>query len=274
MSLLLNGLAAGVLWLSSQLSLENPNSQALDWAADFQVLRGVTITVDPGHGGQKKYPPWIYTGGTSGVCTGQTESEVNLRVGLALAHELQRYGAQVILTRGQDSRVSDQPTVKKEVGRRVEIAKEYSSSYLISVHHNQGSKHRPYIDYSLVLFQSSNQSSLILAQTITKHLQKNLDIPSVTPMSGNQFILLRSATMPSVIVEGCFLSCPTQDYKLALPSYNELEGKAIARGLLEAHIRIKVDSWIKTTKSFFKLVKVSKIKESTSKKKSSKRRRH
>src|SRR5262252_3587173 len=67
-------------------------------------LDGAIIVVDPGHGGQRYSKS--YTGGTRGVVSKLTESELNLRVAVELAKLLKKNGATVYLTRDADHRLS------------------------------------------------------------------------------------------------------------------------------------------------------------------------
>jgi N-acetylmuramoyl-L-alanine amidase len=67
-------------------------------------LTGAVIVVDPGHGGQRYSKS--YTGGTHGVVSRLTESELNLRVAVELAKLLKENGATVYLTRVADHRLS------------------------------------------------------------------------------------------------------------------------------------------------------------------------
>src|SRR5437588_3216464 len=67
-------------------------------------LAGAVIVVDPGHGGQRYSKS--YTGGTRGVASGLTESELNLRVAVELAKLLKEKGATVYMTREADHRLS------------------------------------------------------------------------------------------------------------------------------------------------------------------------
>src|SRR3954449_12287286 len=67
-------------------------------------LKGAIIVVDPGHGGQRYSKS--YTGGTRGVVSGLTESELNLRVAFELEKLLKENGATVFMTRVADHRLS------------------------------------------------------------------------------------------------------------------------------------------------------------------------
>src|SRR5581483_1186170 len=67
-------------------------------------LAGAVVVVDTGHGGQRYSKS--YTGGTRGVTSGLTESELNLRVAIQLATLLTDNGATVYMTRVGDHRLS------------------------------------------------------------------------------------------------------------------------------------------------------------------------
>src|SRR5436190_19639137 len=80
--------------------------------ADSGPLKGAIIVVDPGHGGQRYSKS--YTGGTRGVVSRQTESELNLRVALELQKLLKEQGAAVYLTRAADHRLSPEGSSNKD----------------------------------------------------------------------------------------------------------------------------------------------------------------
>jgi N-acetylmuramoyl-L-alanine amidase len=71
---------------------------------EAKPLAGAVIVVDPGHGGQRYSKS--YTGGTRGVDSKLTESELNLRVAFELAKALKENGATVYMTREADHRLS------------------------------------------------------------------------------------------------------------------------------------------------------------------------
>src|SRR3954462_15539241 len=71
---------------------------------DPAPLKGAVLVVDPGHGGQRYSKS--YTGGTRGVVSGLTESELNLRVAFELEKLLKENGATVFMTRVADHRLS------------------------------------------------------------------------------------------------------------------------------------------------------------------------
>ena len=83
------------------------------------TLNGLTIVIDPGHGG--------YDTGTIGV-SGTEEKRVTQRTSELLANKLSSAGANVILTRNMDTFVSLQ--------KRVSISHQYNADAFISVHYD------------------------------------------------------------------------------------------------------------------------------------------
>jgi N-acetylmuramoyl-L-alanine amidase len=100
-------------------------------------LKGAVIVVDPGHGGQRYSRS--YTGGTRGVVSRLTESELNLRVALELAELLKEKGATVYLPREGDHRLSPEGSSNKdELHARIDFFEHHRTHFFLSVHHNAG----------------------------------------------------------------------------------------------------------------------------------------
>src|SRR5437764_1111152 len=114
------------------------------FAADVRAdgpkpLAGAVIVVDAGHGGQRYSKS--YTGGTRGVNSGLTESELNLRVALELAMLLRDQGATVHMTRVADHRLSREGSSNKdELHARIDFFEHYNVHFFLSVHHNAGGR--------------------------------------------------------------------------------------------------------------------------------------
>src|SRR5438477_6058818 len=105
--------------------------------AEPAPLKGAVIVVDPGHGGQRYSRS--YTGGTRGVSSGLTESELNLRVALELARLLREKGATVYLTREADHRLSREGSSNRdELHARIDFFEHHNCHFFLSVHHNAG----------------------------------------------------------------------------------------------------------------------------------------
>ncbi len=193
-------------------------------------LSGVTICVDPGHGGEGDEPG--YTGGTTGVATGQTEGDVNLRVGLILRQYLQAAGANVVMTRISDNRCTEDGTCQRdELDFRPNTAKRANADFFISVHHNEATN-KPSVNYTAVFYPKSNSSAVPLAENVSSSVARYLGIRNVGAKVGDYRVLNQLGNIPGIIVEASFMSNPTEDQRLANLSYNKMEAKAIATGIL------------------------------------------
>lgn len=191
-------------------------------------LSGMKICIDAGHGGQY-LSKTHYTGGTVGVATGQTESDVNLRVSLILQHYLKAAGATVIMTRTCDSRCTRDTGKTAELDFRSDTANASGADLFISVHHNQATNRTA--NYTAVFYPKGTNASTSLAENISSAVSKYLGTDNVGAKSGDYRVLDR-IRMPGVIVEASFMSNPTEDQRLAQLSYNKMEAKAIATGIL------------------------------------------
>ena len=84
-----------------------------------QPLKDITITIDAGHGGKEL--------GAIG-CLGDCEKDINLKIAKFLQEELLKRGANVIMTREDDSNPS--------LRQRVEISNNANSMIFLSLHNN------------------------------------------------------------------------------------------------------------------------------------------
>lgn len=193
-------------------------------------LRGMRICVDPGHGGQARWDKVLYTGGTVGVATGQTESDVNLRVSLILREYLRSAGAEVIMTRIDDERVTCGWGDKDdELDCRRNMANGKNADLFISVHHNEGTNRGT--NYGAVFYPSGTANSVSLADNIASACGKYMGMENIGAKAGS-YRVFHGLRMPGVIVEASFMSCHEEDKRLISLAYNKLEAKGIATGIL------------------------------------------
>jgi N-acetylmuramoyl-L-alanine amidase len=204
-------------------------SPILAFASSNRPLDGVKICVDPGHGGQY-LTKTHYTGGTIGVATGQTESDVNLRVALILREYLKSAGAQVFMTRLSDERCQGDTCKRAELDFRSDVANQNNADLFISVHHNEATGN-PGTNYTAAFYPKGSSTAISLAENISNAVSKYIGTSNVGAKIGD-YRVLNQIRMPGVIVEASFLSNPTEDQRLAQLSYNKMEAKAIATGIL------------------------------------------
>ncbi|MEI7634685.1 MAG: N-acetylmuramoyl-L-alanine amidase [bacterium] len=205
------------------------------YATSQKPLAGVKICVDPGHGGQTMWSKVSYTGGTQGVVTGQTESDVNLRVALLLKQYLEEAGAQIFMTRVSDDRVSGDSGKTGELDQRSRIANSKNSDLFISIHHNEG--YNRSANYTVVFYPGGMPRASVLAENIASAVSRYLGTQNVGAKTGSSYRVLKGVKMPGVIVESSFMSCPQEDLRLQSLAYNKMQAKAIATGILN-YVRV------------------------------------
>jgi N-acetylmuramoyl-L-alanine amidase len=212
--------------------------------------------VDPGHGGQIWGATRGYTGGTRSKVTDQNESDANLRVGLYLWDLLTQAGAEVVMTRTFETRLSAdcyaspdtdeyKANRREELNIRCRVAEANNSDFLISIHHNAGGG--PDTNFATAFFfegGGSGQNEVKhspeavemakkLASAITDSLGSKLSLPTRPARHGNYHVL-RETSLPAVIVECSFMWNVKQSEWMEDLAYSRLAAIAIFEGILKA----------------------------------------
>ena len=227
---LIGGLLAVAAWQRGQSALA---PQEIPHAPEpAGPLAGLTILVDPGHGG--------YDGGARCRDSGLWEKELNLQVALKLEASLQQRGAQVIMTRRTDTDLCSEPRPatltkkRQDMLARVAMATEGSADLLLSVHMNE---YRSRAESGpQVFYRAGSDDSRLLAGCLQEALIAALQPPKArTAMAGDYFIL--QLEIPSALVECGFISNAAEERRLLDPAYQEQLAGAIAEGVCE-YVRI------------------------------------
>jgi N-acetylmuramoyl-L-alanine amidase len=174
-------------------------------------LRGLTITVDPGH------PPAGATGPTN-----LYEGEAVLQVGLRLRDLLTQAGANVVMTRTTPDPV--------ELGLRPIISRRANANAFVSIHLNAFPDGvNPFVNNgSLTLYFWPHSIPLGVAT------QAGLLAEMGLRDNGTKFqniAVARGTWMPSILTEGAFIIMPDQEAAIRTPTYREAYATAILRGL-------------------------------------------
>ena len=191
-------------------------------------LAGLTILVDPGHGG--------YDGGARCRDSGVWEKALNLAVGLRLEEALSGRGARVVMTRREDVDLTSEPRPagltkkRQDMQARVDLARQQAADMVISVHMNEyrsRSESGPHVFY-----RAGSDSGRLLAGCVQAALIAELN-PSRerTAMAGDYFIL--QLDVPSILVECGFISNAEEERLLLDSAYQERLAEAIAQGVVE-----------------------------------------
>lgn len=182
--------------------------------ATTNELEGKTIVVDPGHGGTDP--------GASG--NGIIEKNLILDVGLLAKIKLQSAGATVVMTRDTD--------VFIPLEGRVEKAHEVNANAFVSIHANANPNSSPHGTETYWNSTYTSIESKELAEKIQKHLIKNLKTKDRGVKQAG-FKVIKTSTMPSVLVELGFISNPTEAAKMKTDQFKEASANAIYQGLIE-----------------------------------------
>ena len=197
-------------------------------------LEGLTIVVDPGHGGRADRAGW------KRGPTGLREAEVNLRVAHVLRGFLAAAGVNVVLTRDADEYLDADD--QADLLARVAIANELRADLFLSIHHNASDKSAE-TNYTSVFYHGPpdhSPASLDVARHLLAGLQDALRLEqqlncgvvsdhAIYP--GNGFAVLREAEVPAVLTESSFHSNPAEERRLRDPVYNRREAYGLFLGL-------------------------------------------
>src|SRR5947209_14823000 len=193
-------------------------------------LAGAVIVVDPGHGGQRYSDS--YTGGTRGVVSGLTESELNLRVALELEKLLKENGATVYLTRRADHRLSREGSSNKdELHARIDFFEHHNAHFFLSVHHNAG---KPGAGHTALFKHNAADDTLYeaLARDVNDALVGAVPGPKL-PLIKGSYHILRETAIPGTISEAGFMTDKTFDELSTRPDYPKREAAAIRKGAVK-----------------------------------------
>lgn len=174
------------------------------------TLNGLTITVDPGHGGNDR--------GTTGA-RGTLEKTVTLKTAELLATKLQAAGATVHLTRESDHYISLQKRVSKSI--------ENDADAFISLHYDAN------LDASIAGFTTyyQHQNQKDFAKSINHALGSTLSIKNRGAQSAD-FYVLRENEENAILIELGFLSNPSEELMINNNNFREQASYAIYQGVL------------------------------------------
>lgn len=138
-----------------------PAAMALiDEDIDTQSNEGITLCLDPGHGGAES--------GTLNYNGTGLEKDYNLKIAKYCYDELQKYNCKVVMTRSTDKYMT--------LEERAEYAKQQGAQYLISFHLNASVSHKAY--GAEVYYPNTNwrpdisEKGKVMAQSIQNELVK------------------------------------------------------------------------------------------------------
>ena len=179
------------------------------------------IVIDAGHGG---FDPGKEGSG------GEDEKNINLKIASYLQQYLEQSGANVIMTRTDDSALGT--TKKEDMSKRRSLIEDSGADISISVHQNSYSGAG--VSGAQVFYYSESPEGERLARCVQDSLKNTLDKSNKRqPKPNDSYYLLKSENMPSIIVECGFLSNPSEEASLNSGEYQQKTAWAIYKGILE-----------------------------------------
>lgn len=177
-----------------------------------QHLKNKTIIIDAGHGG--------HDSGTIGV-NGTLEKNLTIRTANLAYNKLKAAGANVFLTRSNDTYIS--------LASRVSTAHYRDADAFVSIHYDSSPNSNT---RGVSTFYYNSLKDQALAASIQKELVKETNFTNRGTRFGN-FHVLRENKRPSVLIELGFLSNRTEEMTMNTSNYQEKASQAVYQGLLQ-----------------------------------------
>ena len=194
-------------------------------SAPTLLLEGLTVALDPGHGG--------YDGGARARDSGRWEKDLTLQIALAMEQELLRQGAQVVLTRREDVCLSEGDTATKarkraDLQKRLDIADEAGADVFLSIHLNE---YRSRAESGpQVFYQQGAEAGKGLAEALQRSMIAVLKPEKERKAMAGDYYVLRGK-LPSALVECGFLSNAREEKLLLTKDYHLKIAQAVSLGL-------------------------------------------
>lgn len=223
-------------WWVSRMDLGKTIEPAFRPELIADIKPFTTVILDPGHGGQDKGAASRY----------ELEKNFALDVARRVRNELQKAGVKVQMTRNSDDFV--------ELHDRAAVGNARQDAIFVSLHFNASPnlsaegleifcitpRGSPSTEYDELLVRDMVQEygnenelqSFTLANTIYHSLHGSLKMTD-RGVKRARFAVLRLSKLPSVLVEGGFLTNPTDARLIATKDWRDTYARAIATGILE-----------------------------------------
>jgi N-acetylmuramoyl-L-alanine amidase len=225
--------------LIAQFDLDKTVSPLLFPSRYLEPKRITTICLDPGHGGRD-------AGNRVGGFFGHNEKTYTLLLALELRDQLKQAGFNVILTRSRDTFV--------ELPLRPAMASKAGADLFVSLHFNATQTGKNEVagpetycitplgaassnaqgegaDHGATTANRVEKKSLLFAYQIQKSLVRILCVND-RGVRRARFAVLRDAQMPAILIEGGYMTNPTEGKKIYDPAWRRQMATAIVKGIL------------------------------------------
>ena len=207
------------------IGLAMPSGTQSAQPAASDSLAGLTVAIDPGHGG--------YDGGARARESGVWEKEVTLQIAQQVEQTLAERGAAVLLTRTEDSCLvedgSGKARKRADLQARLDMAQAAGADVFLSIHLNE------YRDRTesgpQVFYQHGADAGRLLAGAMQEALIRELKPARVRQANAGDYYVLRNTALPAALVECGFLSNAEEEKLLLDETYQRRIAQAVAGGL-------------------------------------------
>ena len=195
-----------------KLHVKNP---ARATAGD-RPLTGLTIMLDPGHGGTEY-------GAIGPLGTKYAEKTINLNTALKLRDELRSLGADVLMTRTTDVTIS--------LGDRLDASRKAKPDMFLSIHANSMEVN---VDISKITGFSVHYKEALAKPLSQVLLAKAAETGRVNKgVRWDNFYVVRGTWTPSMLIENCFVPNPS-DFELITNEAEQVRlAKSLANGIVQ-----------------------------------------
>lgn len=198
-------------------------------AGSATAIRHATVVIDPGHGG--------YDPGAMGH-NGLRESALNLAVAEHAKALLEQHGVSVVLTRSGDHGMN--------LANRARLALSLEAKAFVSVHHNAAATARSLVPGSEAFHQVGSEDSRRLAGLVHEEIVGALTHYPVSWVNTGAGVTWRTRAngedyyamvrqpkgIPATLAELAYIDNPAEADLLARADVQQVEGEAVARGIL------------------------------------------
>lgn len=181
------------------------------------------IVIDVGHGGTD--PGKVSTNGI-------LEKDVNLEIALYLKDYLIAQDYTVYLTRETDCGLYDSSASNKktsDLNNRIQFFKEKNADYVVSIHQN--SYPNASVHGAQVFYFEGSEDGKAFAGAVQNSLLQIDSTNTRKEKSSSSYYLLKRSSVPAIIVECGFLSCPEETARLTDSNYQKELAYAISLGI-------------------------------------------
>ncbi len=195
----------------------NKNGLQIKLRLQSNKLRGKTILLDAGHGGEDCGA--LGPGGKSAP----TESELNFLLARYLKRELEEAGVNVLLTRKDNTFL--------ELEERVIISENTAPDLFISLHHNSTDQTSNFNEVSGGSVLYSSELSEALAHQIAQNLWAGISKNPKVKVRRQSLFVCRQTRCPAILIEAGYLCNPLEYELLCNADNTEKIAKNIVIGL-------------------------------------------